>query len=138
MSGSRVGVCLQGLNSRHTFDGKRKSHFRSVKGGTKAMKRATLILGLAVLLCGATGAQATPIKITYTITATATGTLGTQPFTDALVTIEFVGDPSKAHLGAPAAHLWVNSGTGTVTIAGVGTATFTPGPVAFDDQGGVP
>ena len=102
------------------------------------MKRATLILGLAVLLCGATGAQATPIKITYTITATATGTLGTQPFTDALVTIEFVGDPSKAHLGAPAAHLWVNSGTGTVTIAGVGTATFTPGPVAFDDQGGVP
>jgi hypothetical protein len=77
-----------------------------------------------------------PTTITYTVSAIASGTLGVTSFTDALVTIEFVGNPSQAHLHSGTPDLWQNSGTGTVTIAGVGPATLSSGPVAFDEQGG--
>lgn len=78
----------------------------------------------------------TQTTITYTVSAIASGTLGAATFTNALVTLEFVGDPSQAHGHPGTLGLWQNSGTGRVTIAGVGTATFSSGPLAFDEQGG--
>lgn len=99
------------------------------------IKRATIILVLAVLLWGARSAQAS--TITYTVSATATGTLGADSFTNALVTITFVADTSTAHPKSGVPNEWINSGTGTVTIAGIaGTATFSSGPLVFDEQGG--
>jgi hypothetical protein len=79
-----------------------------------------------------------PMTITYTVSAIASGSLGATVFTNALVTIEFVGDPSQAHLDVGTPNLWLNIGTATVTIAGVGVgpATLSSGPVALDEQGG--
>jgi len=106
------------------------------------MKRATVVLGLAALLCGAKGAQAG--TITYTVSAVASGTLGSTSFTSASVTIEFVGDPTKPQNEGVGHDLWINHGlngeTGTVTIMMPGgppvTATFDAGTVAYDEQKG--
>ena len=96
------------------------------------MKRATLIVGLAVLFSAARGALAQS-TITYTVSATASGSLGSASFTDVTVTINFVSNPTTVFPAGPS--LNENVGTGTVTIAGVGTAVFLSGPVAFDLQG---
>ena len=68
---------------------------------------------LPCLLCVAP-AQATPI--TYTVTGTATGMLGVAAFTNALVTIALVGDTS---------FIGNDVGSATVSVSGVGTASFT-------------
>jgi hypothetical protein len=97
------------------------------------MKRTILVLSaaLAMLLCGAR--QANADGITYTESATATGSIGTTSFTNALVTITFAGDTSNVtelSLG-----LFLNSvGTATVTIGGVGTFAFTDSLDVFDNQ----
>jgi hypothetical protein len=71
--------------------------------------------------CGLTSTgRAGPI--TYTQTFTASGTLGTQSFTDAMVTITGTGD--TANIVASGAN-YFNSVTATVTIAGIGTANIT-------------
>ena len=73
-----------------------------------------------------TEVQAGPI--TYTITTTATGTLGGTSFTNAAITVTFVGDTSNIvagnTLGGSAGTL-VNLGSATVIIAGLGAATLT-------------
>ena len=65
-------------------------------------------------------------QITYTVAAIATGTLGGSPFMDALVTVTLVGDTSTVFQPIPDGlpDLRANRGTATVTIAGVGSATF--------------
>jgi hypothetical protein len=88
-----------------------------------AMKRF-LILVAALTMIGVMGwaapTQAAPI--TYTETSIASGTLGGTPFTDALVTVELTADTSGVIEPAPG--VFVNQGTATVTIDGLGTATF--------------
>jgi hypothetical protein len=91
------------------------------------MKRfLTLVAALTMtgVLGWAAPTQAAPI--TYTIESIASGSLGAAPFTNALVTIELTADTSGAFeldpVGAPG--LFVNQGTATVTIDGLGTATF--------------
>jgi hypothetical protein len=79
----------------------------------------------AVGLIGwASPCQAAPI--TYSITSTASGSLGGNPFTDALMTVTLVGDTSGVFQPLPDVlpELLVNPGTATVTIAGLGAATF--------------
>jgi hypothetical protein len=71
---------------------------------------------LPVVACLLCVAPAHAIPITYTVAGTATGALGASAFTNALVTVALVGDTSFVGL---------NSGSATVTVAGVGTAVFT-------------
>ena len=79
----------------------------------------------------ANGAGAAPI--TYTETATATGTLGGTAFTNSQVTVSFAGDTSGITSIAPG--VLINpAGITTVTVAGLGTATLTGGAAAADDQ----
>jgi len=97
------------------------------------MKRTLLLLlaALPVLLCGAR--QANADAVTYTDSDTATGSIGGTTFSDALVTITFVGNASNVTSIAPGI-LVNNVGTGTVTIGGVGTFSFTDALEAFDNQ----
>jgi PEP-CTERM motif len=70
--------------------------------------------------------------VTYTEQATGSGTLGGSSFTNALITLVFTGDTSNVTGGAG---FFTNTvGTATVTIGGLGTATFTDSMEAFDNQ----
>jgi hypothetical protein len=96
------------------------------------MKRTNLIVVAAAILlfCGARQAKAD--AITYTESATATGSIGATNFTDALVTITFAGDTSNV---SGSAGLFTNPvGTATVTIGGIGTFAFTDSLLVFDNQ----
>src|SRR5690348_16425412 len=72
--------------------------------------------------------------ITYTEQATATGSLGANSFTTALVTITFSGD--TLNVTNPLTGIFRNMvGTATVTVAGIiGAATFTDTMGAVDNQ----
>ncbi len=86
------------------------------------------------------------VPITYVQTGTASGMLGATPFVDALVTVTLTGDTSNVvpelfpPLDCP--FCFVNVGTTTVEIAGLGTATVTDAtgvwafaqPVDLDDD----
>jgi len=118
------------------------------------MKHVSLILAFAMLPCAVSQAQAASIfldpgiagsaaitsasdsPITYTDSDIASGTLGTATFTNALVKVSFVSDTSTIFMPAPG--FWeTNTGTAMVTIAGLGTATFTDAMYAFDNQGAI-
>jgi hypothetical protein len=87
------------------------------------MKRLLLTIAACALLCSAQ-VQAGPI--TYTLTTTASGTLGASSFTNALVTVTLTGDTSNVTAGPdPFNDLLVNPGSATVSVSGLGTATFT-------------
>jgi len=94
------------------------------------MTRFGIILAAVGIFSGA--ASATPI--TYIETATATGMLGASPFTSALVTLTFSGDTSNVTILGAGFFLNV-VGTGTVSVSGVGTATFTDRIGAVLNQG---
>jgi hypothetical protein len=79
-----------------------------------------------VLSAPVVAAHANPI--TYTLSETLTGTLGTTAFTNALTTFTVVGDTTGI---TTIDSLLANPGSATVTIAGVGTATFTDEIIAF-------
>jgi hypothetical protein len=74
--------------------------------------------------------QATPI--TYNNQVVASGMLGTTTFTDALVTVAFNGDTANVTGGGGFYSNMV--GTGTLTIAGLGTAIFIDDVYAFVNQ----
>jgi hypothetical protein len=70
--------------------------------------------------------------VTYTEQAIASGTLGGSSFTSALVTIVFTGDTVNVTGGGG---FFTNAvGIATVTVGGIGTATFTDSMEAFDNQ----
>src|SRR5579862_9758357 len=88
------------------------------------MKRATFTMFAAAVLCSVTQVRAD--SITYSLTTTASGTLGASSFTDALVTVMLTGNTSNVTAGpAPHTDVLVNPGTATVSVSGFGTATFT-------------
>jgi uncharacterized protein (TIGR03437 family) len=85
------------------------------------MTRLVLTIAAVALFCSITQVQATPI--TYTLTTTASGTLGASSFTNASVTLTLQGDTSGV---APSANGYLfNSVSAMVNISGVGTATLT-------------
>ena len=94
------------------------------------MKQTTLILAGFSLLLAARHGQAAPI--TYTEQALASGTLGARVFTNALVTIVFTGDTTNVTGGA--GFFTNNLGTATISVAGIGTGTFTSSLFVFDNQ----
>ncbi len=80
------------------------------------------VLTIAAALFGSM--QAAPI--TYTLTSTASGTLGASTFTNATVTVTLSGDTSGITAGTGSfTGALLNAGNSSITIAGVGTATFT-------------
>jgi hypothetical protein len=61
------------------------------------------------------------------------GSLGGNNFTNALVTVKFTGDTTNVMMDAPG--FFSNRvGTATVTVAGIGTATFTASTFVADNQ----
>ena len=114
------------------------------------MKRFLILvaaLTMSAVLGWAAPTQAAPI--TYTETSMASGTLGGTPFTNALVTVELTADTSGVIEPVPG--VFVNQGTATVMIDGLGTATFNdpngyaavffsngPGVAFFDDAAHFP
>jgi len=86
-----------------------------------------LLLGVAF---AAFGVSALAAPITYTISGTGTGTVGATPFTSAAYTISVVGD-TTAITGGPT---YSNVVTGTMTIAGIGTATISEPIRVFNNQ----
>lgn len=84
------------------------------------MTRVVLTILAAALFCSVTHVQASPI--TYSLTSTATGTLGLSSFTDAVVTVTLTGDTANV---MPFGPIVFNTGAATVSVGGLGTATFT-------------
>ena len=87
------------------------------------------ILGL--FLAMADGANAG--LITYTITETSSGSLGADAYADAQVTLTFVGDTSNV-VNVETGVFYNSLGTATVTIEGLGTATFTEPVTVYSDH----
>jgi len=84
------------------------------------MRVSLLVAALAFCAVSVT-AHANPVR--YTLSGTMSGTLGAETFTDATVTFTFLGD--SANTNSLGAGYYSNAaGTGTVTINGLGTATF--------------
>ena len=96
---------------------------------SKLMALGTLALAALAMVIVGTG-QARADLITYTETATATGSLGGQAFMDALVTISGTADTADVVGGGSVVTL-----TTTVDVAGLGSATFTRTTDAFSQQG---
>jgi hypothetical protein len=69
------------------------------------------------------GLVASAGPITYTEQTTGSGSLGGSNFTNALVTLVLVGDTSTIYSDGPG--VFRDLGTATVTVAGIGTTTFT-------------
>jgi hypothetical protein len=82
-----------------------------------------------VFLVAVTVRPTSAATITYTESATASGTLGGVTFTNALITLTVVGD--TAGVFNAGGTLLENLGAGTVDIAGFPTATFTDSMLAF-------
>jgi uncharacterized protein (TIGR03437 family) len=81
---------------------------------------------IAILFAMAASAMAVPI--TYTFTSIGSGTIGSTPFTNALVTVTATGDTSAIFQGENppfAPGTFINPVQLSVTIAGVGTANLT-------------
>jgi hypothetical protein len=95
--------------------------------GDGMMRFRVLVVALTMGVAG-WAAPTQAAVITYTMSSLASGTLGGTPFTDALVTVELTADtsgvvePAPSDGGAPG--VLFNEGTATLTIAGLGTATF--------------
>jgi hypothetical protein len=104
-----------------------------ISGSAKSAIHSFLLLVFLGMPAARTAGATT---ITYLVQGTATGTLGANPFTNALVTITLVGDTTGVHPGTTT--LLQNGGPGTVTVFGLGTANFTePGGVsAYTDLNG--
>ncbi|MGO9260290.1 MAG: PEP-CTERM sorting domain-containing protein [Bryobacteraceae bacterium] len=101
-----------------------------------------------VFLCGVAAPTARASAVTYTFTATGSGTIGTTNFTDASVTVTAIGDTSTIFeaVSPPfSPDTFFDPTQVSVSISGVGTANFTGsgyidgyGPLAngyvFDNQ----
>jgi hypothetical protein len=80
-----------------------------------------LVLAAAAFFCAGSAAHADPVV--YTLTGTFTGTIGTSSFTDASGTFTLNSDTSD--IVAQGGGFYTNTaGVSTITLAGIGTATF--------------
>lgn len=96
---------------------------------TRWIGLAAAVLGLAV---GAeTRTHAAPIM--YTETATATGLLGSRSFTNSLITLVATADTINV-ANAGGVFFLVTNDLATVTVQGIGTATFTIATETFSNQ----
>jgi hypothetical protein len=80
---------------------------------------------LVALLASTAAAAVQAAPITYTVTSTATGTLGSSSFTNAPITVTLTGDTTAVVPYLGIAGTLLNHGAGVVTIAGLGSANLT-------------
>jgi hypothetical protein len=93
------------------------------------MRRLLATLLAAALSCSIAHATA----ITYSLSTTASGSLGGSPFTNALVTVTLTGDTANIIPGPPPhTGVVVNPGTASVSVSGLGSGTFTDSIVIVD------
>ena len=94
----------------------------------------TVIFGLALLgaLLWAPAPTLADGITTYTESSMASGSLGSTSFSNALVTINLLGNTSTVLTVSPG--IFEDSGAATVTVQGIGTATFTDSLVVFDND----
>ena len=92
--------------------------------------RLVVLVGLTLVLFGAT--QALAGTITYTEQAVASGTIGTDSFSGTFITITMVGNTANVTGGGG---FFTNYGTMTIDIPGTGLATFTGATYVFVNQG---
>jgi hypothetical protein len=93
-------------------------------GRSRLACRLAAVLGAA--LAAGSGSLARGSIINYSESITTNGQLGSTPFTNALVTLTFSADPSKVTFfqGSDFTQYTNIPTVSTVTVAGVGTATF--------------
>jgi hypothetical protein len=84
------------------------------------MKKLVIMMVCLGVLGFIGSAQAMPI--TYMVESIGSGTIGTQSFFDSQVIVSFIGD--TAHVSGDSGIFTNDMGTGTVSIGGIGTATF--------------
>jgi hypothetical protein len=88
---------------------------------------------LAILAAALSSSVCHATSITYTLSTTASGTLGGSSFTDASVTVTLTGNTSGITSGpAPYTDVLINPGPTTITVSGIGTGTFTDPIVVLD------
>lgn len=88
---------------------------------------------LAALALASTGITATAESITYTITDTASGSIGAQSFANQNITVTFTGDTSNVAY-SPVNFYYITPGTATIQIGNLGTYSFTDPTQFFDNQ----
>jgi hypothetical protein len=109
--------------------------YTGLKTRKEVLMHSSLKLALALTLAG-TVASAVPIY--YTMTSTATGTLGSTAFTNAAITVASVADTTGAFVasGTLPDLNWENIAfSSTISIAGLGTYTFTDETYWIDPNG---
>lgn len=95
------------------------------------MRRANRIALVGVFALILTAAQASAVPITYSWWGQGSGFLGNNSFTNAPVTFSYLADTDATVFGGSGtAHN--EAGTGTVTIDGIGSATFTDDRMAAE------
>jgi hypothetical protein len=92
-----------------------------------------LSLVLAALAVVSTGVAAKAESITFTITDTASGSIGSQSFTNQNITVTFTGDTSNVAY-SPVNYYYITPGTATIQIGSLGTFTFADSTRFFDNQ----
>src|SRR5580658_3737068 len=107
---------------------KRCSENAPTFGGS--VMKIRLLLSVATALCSAGMAHAG--SITYTISATASGSLDGTPFTNELVTLTMNADTSSVTGGSG---FFSIDGTVSLNVAATGSGTFTDAMEVFDSQG---
>lgn len=98
------------------------------------MKKTNLWTAFAILLIFCTG-SAFAGPITYTESATGSGMLGNSSFTDALITLSFTGNTANVTCDTGLCINDAGPGVVSLTVAGLGTATFLDDVLVFDNQG---
>ncbi len=93
------------------------------------MKEMFTSLLVEAILCGAASAA----TLTYTEQAPASGSLGSQPFSDALVTLTLTGDTNSVQQLLPGVYVLIN--TTFLSVSGVGSAVFTDEVQVVANQG---
>ena len=91
------------------------------------MKRCYLPLALFILATLSLATPAHAVPIIYTTTAIASGSMGGTTFEDEEVTVTLTGNTADTFQLVPELYdgIFANIGSATVTIPGIGTATFT-------------
>ena len=96
------------------------------------IKRVVLVATVTVALTSVEG-QAKAAFITYTETVTGTGTLGSSRFNDALITLTTTADSNNVTFDSSRGLYQVVGTSGSVTIAGVGSTTFSSNLIVFSN-----
>ncbi len=86
--------------------------------GAQTMKRSFQLMGLLIAFTCSSFAG----PITFTDLTTASGTIGSTPFTDAAITITGIGDTSN--LQSFSGGFFINDNSASIMITGVGTFDF--------------